>query len=113
MIVTTPVVSTALLQTLGASIEPFAYVLALWALRRRPLAFGVMLCVGTLHREFTILVLPALLIVSWVEGRRVHWPSIARGGMVFAAVWLFVDLLKRTGGGSLTQEAGTTARGSH
>ncbi len=108
LIVTTPVVSTALLQTLGASIEPFAYVLALWALRRRPVAFGVMLCVGTLHREFTILVLPALLIVSWVEGRRVHWPAIARGGMVFAAVWLFVDLLKRTsGGGSLTQEAGT------
>ena len=40
-------------------------------------------------------------------GPTIHWPSVARGGMAFAAVWLFVDLLKRTGGGSLTQEAGT------
>ena len=106
LIVATPVVSAALLETLGASVEPFAYVLALWGLRRRPLAFGALLCVGTLHREFTILVLPALLIGSWLEGRRIHWPSVARGGMAFAVVWLVVDLLKRTlGGGSLTQEA--------
>jgi hypothetical protein len=108
LIVATPVVSTGLLQTLGASIEPFAYILVLWVLRRRPLAFGALLCVGTLHREFTILVVPALVIGCWVEGRRIHWPSVARGGMAFAAVWLLVDLLKWTlGGGSLTQEADT------
>ena len=40
LIVTTPVMSMALYATLGASVEPFLYVLALWWLRRRPLAFG-------------------------------------------------------------------------
>src|SRR5688500_18117335 len=35
-VVTTPAMSDALLETLGASVEPFAYVLLLWVLRRRP-----------------------------------------------------------------------------
>src|SRR5436305_285287 len=41
-------VSTLLLETAGASIEPLVYVLALWALRRRPLAFGVLVAVAFL-----------------------------------------------------------------
>src|ERR1700704_5184288 len=36
-----PVLSANLLETLGASVEPFFYVLLLWTLRDRPAAFGV------------------------------------------------------------------------
>src|SRR6195256_4189196 len=35
----TPVLSSNLLETLGASVEPFLYVLLLWSLRDRPTAF--------------------------------------------------------------------------
>ena len=84
LIVTTPVTSMALYATLGASVEPFFYVIALWWLRRRPLAFGVLLCLGTLHREFTILTLPALAAVHLVERRPVRWPAVGRGAAAFA-----------------------------
>ncbi len=104
----TPVISLGLYATLGASVEPFLYVLALWALRRRPMAFGTLLCFGTLHREFTMLALPALALVHVTERRRFDWRAIARGGLGFVAVWLAVDLLKiRLHAGSLTQEAET------
>ena len=91
LIVTTPVTSMALYATLGASVEPFLYVIALWWLRRRPLAFGVLLCLGTLHREFTILALPALAAVHLVERRPVRWPAVGRGAAAFAGTWLAID----------------------
>ena len=108
MIVTTPVMSMALYATLGASVEPFLYVLALWWLRRRPLAFGALLCLGTLHREFTILVLPALAVVHLVERRPVSWPAVGRGAAAFAGTWLAIDGLKLwQRAGSVTQEVQT------
>jgi len=108
LIVTTPVMSMALYATLGASVEPFLYVLALWWLRRRPLAFGALLCVGTLHREFTILALPALAAVHLVERRPVRWLAVGRGAAAFAGTWLAIDALKLwLRAGSLAQEART------
>src|SRR3954468_708101 len=65
-----PVLSANLLETLGASVEPFLYVLALWALRRRPVAFGVVLAVGFLHREFTIFALGGAAAASYFEHGR-------------------------------------------
>src|SRR5262249_28579259 len=63
---------------------------------------------GTLHREFTIFALPALLVAHLAEGRRVEWRSVARGALAFAAVWVAIDVLKRTtGSGSVLQEAAT------
>ena len=59
-IMPTPIAGSRLLQTLGASVEPFLYVLVLWALRRRPFLFGAVLGVGFLHREFTIFAVPAI-----------------------------------------------------
>jgi hypothetical protein len=90
-----PSVSTDLVAALGAGIEPFAYALLLWLIRDRPIAFGALLCFGTLHREFTFLVLPALAMVEL--GNRTFWsPSaLAKRGAAFAAIWLLVDLLKR------------------
>ncbi|MFI5178058.1 MAG: hypothetical protein ACHQO8_05830 [Vicinamibacterales bacterium] len=108
---TTPVISLALYATLGASVEPFLYLIALWALRQRPLAFGALLCFGALHREFTILALPALAVVHAVERRPVRWRSVALGALGFAAVWLVVDVLTiARHAGSLAQEAETIGR---
>jgi hypothetical protein len=95
-VVTTPAISDALLETLGASVEPFAYVLLLWVLRRRPAWFGAVFCVGYLHREFVLFVGPAILVVQWVERNRWSLWHAARAGAAFLAVWAVVDQLKRT-----------------
>jgi hypothetical protein len=108
LIVTTPVISMALYATLGASVEPFLYVLGLWWLRRRPLAFGALLCLGTLHREFTIFALPALAAAHLVERRPVRWSAVGRGAAAFGGTWLAIDALKLwLRAGSLAQEART------
>ena len=96
VIVTTPVVSEALLETIGASIEPLAYVLILWGLRRRPLVFGTVFCLACLHREFVVFVAPALLVAQWREGPLWRPAEIGRVAVGFAAVWILVDVLKRT-----------------
>ena len=95
LIATPPVAAGELMTTLGASIEPFLYVLVLWQLRRRPAVFGAVLCAGTLHREFTIFAAPAAAAALWLEGRRFEWRAIAKTAAAFALVWAFVDLLKR------------------
>jgi hypothetical protein len=92
-----PAVAGQLLETAGACVEPFVYVLLLWRLRQRPLAFGAVLAVGFLHREFTIFSVPALIVVEAASGavldranlRRLAW--IAAG---FGLVWLAVDAVK-------------------
>jgi hypothetical protein len=96
LIATTPVLSSALVETIGASIEPFAWVLILWALRHRPGWWGPLFCVGYLHREFVLFAAPALAVTQW---RTRDWWSaaqLARAAAGFAAVWVLVDALKRT-----------------
>lgn len=95
---TTPVMSDALLRPLGAAVEPFAWVLILWALRRRPAWFGLVFCIGFLHREFVVYAAPALLIAQWREGRWWTLRDVARAAGGFAAMWLTIDLLKRSSG---------------
>jgi hypothetical protein len=100
----TPIVGSRLLQTLGASVEPFLYVLVLWTLRARPFLFGAVLGVGFLHREFTIFAVPALLIVEALEGSlmtRAALGRLVRIAISFGIVWGIVDVLKRhlTGSG--------------
>jgi hypothetical protein len=94
VIATPPIMSGQLLAALGASIEPLLYVLMLWVLRNRPLTFGALLCFGTLHREFTIFAMPAILVVQWLEYREIRWPAIAKAAGAFAVVWIVIDLLK-------------------
>jgi hypothetical protein len=102
-------VASQLLETAGACVEPFVYVLLLWHLSRRPMAFGAVLALGFLHREFTIFALPALLIVEAAGGeawstdtiRRAAWAALG-----FGLVWLAVDALKlRESGASLALQA--------
>jgi hypothetical protein len=108
-----PVVGGQLLETAGACVEPFVFILLLWRLRHRALAFGAVLAVAFLHREFTIFVLPSLVIVEAATGelwdrttlRRAAW--IAAG---FAVVWLAVDAIKlRQSGASLGLQAASLA----
>lgn len=118
IVATTPAVSLELMTALGASVEPFAYVLLIWHWRRRPVICGALLCFGTLHREFTAFALPALALASWRSWRSWARLRTAQGAASFAAVWVIVDLLKRAtntlgpaGGeyraGSLTLQAAT------
>lgn len=95
LVATTPLLSVELLTAIGASIEPFASLLLLWVLRTRPIAFGSVLCLAALQREFVIFALPALAAAEW-RGRR-SWSAagLARGAGAFAAVWLLVEVLKR------------------
>jgi hypothetical protein len=94
-VATVPVISVELLSTPGASVEPFAYLLLLWCLRRRPAAFGAVLGVGTLHREFTLLALPAFLLAEWHERRSWSLGGAARAAAGFAAVWVVVGMAKQ------------------
>lgn len=115
-------VSKEMLSVLGASVEPFAYILGLWALRRHPIAFGTLLCFGSLHREFTFFALPALAVAMWGARRQWSWVEIAQGAAAFVAVWVVVDQLKRhisavgpsdtaTAAGSLLLEAQSIGQG--
>ena len=98
LVASAPVLSANLLETLGASVEPFLYVLALWALRGRPGAFGLVLAVGFLHREFTIFAVGGVAVASYVEHGRTRLGDarwVTRAALAFGAVWLVVDQLKR------------------
>jgi len=112
-IVPTPATANQMLELAGANVEPIAYVLGLWALRRRPLAFGVLLAIGYLHREFTLFALPALVIADhreWTNSaassaRRAAWMG---GG--FVVVYALVGLAKtHTGEGGIGLQAASLA----
>jgi hypothetical protein len=92
-----PVVASQLLETAGACVEPFVYVLLLWRLRQRPLAFGAVLAVGFLHREFTIFAVPALVLVEAASGSLWDRANLRRAGWMgagFILVWIVVDAIK-------------------
>jgi len=87
--------SQLLMEALGASVEPFLYVLVLWSLRRQPIAFGAMFAFAYLHREFVLFVLPALAVVWLIdsEGERPAAAAIAQAIAGFAVVWLVVAVV--------------------
>jgi hypothetical protein len=100
-----PAVGSQLLGMSGACIEPFVYVLLLWRLRFRPIGFGMLLAFGSLHREFTILALPAIVLVEAGRGSLWAWTNLRRAALMacgFGLVWLIVDDLKmHLAGGAL------------
>jgi hypothetical protein len=93
-----PGTSTLLLQASGGNVEPFLYVLLLWVLRRRPLAFGAVLAFGVLQREFTIYAFGATAALALFDRslfRRANWQPIALGLVAFCATWQGIYLLKQ------------------
>jgi hypothetical protein len=86
----------------GGNVEPLLYVLLLWMLRLRPIAFGIVLAIGFLHREFTAYGLIALLLIEAADrtlftrenGRRKLMALLS-----FAGVMEVVNALKRFGDG--------------
>jgi hypothetical protein len=91
------VTSSRLVEAQGANIEPFLYVLALWMLRARPVAFGLVLGLGVLHREFTAYAPAALLVLAaWRRTpltRRAAL-AVAQAAAAATAVWAAVRLLR-------------------
>lgn len=67
-----PAMSKLLTETGGGNPEPFLYVLVLWLLRRRPLAFGAVFAVGFVHREFTAYGVIAIVLMTWLADRRLN-----------------------------------------
>ena len=85
-----PETSALLTEAQGGSIEPFFYVLALWWLRRRPLALGLVLGLGFLNREFTLYAVPGLILADLWERRSLRapfWRHWILAFVAFAAVW--------------------------
>ncbi len=112
-IVPTPATANEMLEVAGANVEPFAYVLGLWALRRRPVPFGVLLAIGYLHREFTIFALPAIVIAERREWIRSAAASARRAALIawgFVVVYALVGLAKSgVGGGGIGLQAASLA----
>lgn len=93
-----PGTATLLLEASGGNVEPFLIVLLLWALRARPVAFGVVLAFGVLQREFAVYALGAFAILRIADGsllRRASWTPVLVGALAFAAMWQGVYLLKQ------------------
>ena len=67
-----PIMAKLLAETGGGNPEPFLYVLLLWVLRARPLAFGLVFAFGFAHREFTVYGVTALVAVAVLADRRVN-----------------------------------------
>ena len=71
-----PALAAALVETGGANPEPLLYVLLLWVLRRRPLAFGLVFGLGFLHREFTLYGLTAIAGLALLDDRRITYERL-------------------------------------
>jgi hypothetical protein len=90
-----PVVAKLLVETGGGNPEPFLYVLLLWVLRRRPVAFGLLLGLGFFHREFTVYGATAIVLISLLDDHRL---TVARlqAAAIAATAFLLVSQLVTT-----------------
>ncbi len=90
-----PGMSGSLIETGGGNPEPFLYVLLLWLLRDRPLAFGLMFAFGFIHREFTAYGVTAILAIALLADRRLNYSRFAAVGIA-AVGYLAVTQVVRT-----------------
>ena len=84
-----PAMAKLLTETGGGNPEPFLYVLLLWMLRDRPLAFGLLFGLGFAHREFTVYGVTAAIAIALLADRRLHaerWKAVALGAVGFLIV---------------------------
>lgn len=84
-----PGTAGALSEASGGNAEPFLYLLLLWMLRHRPLAFGLVFAFGFIHREFTIYGVTAIVSMALLADRRVNderLKAVAIAGIAYLAV---------------------------
>ena len=84
-----PIMAKLLAETGGGNPEPFLYVLLLWVLRARPLAFGLVFAFGFVHREFTAYAVTALVAVAVLADRRINYErfrAVALAGIGYFVV---------------------------
>jgi hypothetical protein len=96
-ILPTPLVSSRLVEAQGGNIEPFLYVLVLWLLRERPVAFGLLAGFAIAHREFSAYAITAVLAIDAVSGRAYSGQRMRDYLVAFGAmnvVRVAVELLK-------------------
>ena len=92
-----PAIAAGLVNSGGGNIEPFLASLLLWFTRARPLAFGVILAVGLLNREFTAYALAALLVLDALDRSmftRAYVQTKAVALVAFGATWQLVAGLR-------------------
>lgn len=88
-----PTLAGSLVETGGGNPEPFLYVLLLWVLRDRPLAFGVVFGIGFTHREFTAYGVSAIVGLAVLDNWRVTYErlrAVALAGIGYLVVWQLV-----------------------
>ena len=90
-----PVTAKSLVESSGGNPEPFLYVLLLWMLRRRPIAFGVVFAVGFLNREFTAYGVTAIIAIAVLSDRRITIERI-KGLAIAGVAYLVVSQLAHT-----------------
>jgi hypothetical protein len=96
-IVPSPLVAARLVEAQGANIEPFLYVLVLWLLRDRPVAFGLVAGFAFMHREFAVYPIAAIVLLDMITGRaftRIRLREYTMAWGMFALVAFVVNLLK-------------------
>jgi hypothetical protein len=92
-----PLVSLRLVEAQGSNIEPLLYILVLWLLRERPIAFGLVAGVAFFHREFAAYGVAAVMILDVLTGRafaRRRLRDYAIAGGMFALVAFGIDALR-------------------
>ena len=68
VLMTSAVTSAGLMDALGMTVEPGLFVIALWALRRQPLAFGIVASIGFHVREFVAYAVAAMVFLDVCSG---------------------------------------------
>ncbi len=114
VVVAAPGTSAALTDALGMTVEPLAFVLALWWLRDRPVAFGIVAALGFRVREFAAYGVAAVLLADAVSGRLFgraalrHWLLVAIGAAgLFGALAGLVRFETPRGPGTWVDETGS------
>ena len=90
-----PVMAKLLAETGGGNPEPFFYVLLLWLLRDRPIAFGAVFAFGFMHREFTAYGVTAIIAIAWLADRRLNTDRLKAVALA-AIAYLVVSQAVRT-----------------
>jgi hypothetical protein len=119
-VVAAPMTAAHYLTANGGNVEPCLYVLLLWALRRRPLWFGLVLGAGFLNREFTIYGAAALIVLDAIRRRLLTREAARRYGVAFgtaALVWIAFLVLRHfssaAGPGTSTADLSSALAGNN